>query len=296
MILDISAHFAFELEQPTDALLQFEVARLADQRVIEAKTLITGAENEVRVAGECGLGERIWVRANGHVQARHSARIEIQRPTPALGRLQAVALPETPADAIAHLLDSRNCHPAQFADFTESQFGAIEQAGARVDAIRDWVANHVRYAHGVSDSATSATDTFHAGQGACRDFAHLVITLARACAMPARYAACYAPGVSPQDFHAVAQVYLADPARGGAGAWHIVDATGMAEPAETAIIGVGRDAGDVSFITSFGSMRFEASAVCVEPVTNPAESPTPEPGNDNLTRVHKDRLGSKPSA
>lgn len=263
MILTISADFSFELEQPSDALLQFEVAELPDQRVIDAQTVITGIEHDAQVEGESGLGERVWVHGEGLVRARHRAHVEILRSTPHWERLRAVALPETPADAVAHLLDSRYCHPAQFADFAESQFGAIEPAGARIAAIRDWVASHVSYTHGVSDSATTATDTFHQGQGACRDFAHLVITLARACSIPARYVACYAPGVSPQDFHAVAQVYLADPAQGGTGAWHIIDATKMADPEQTAIIGVGRDAGDVSFLTSFGPMRFVSSEVAV---------------------------------
>ena len=285
MNLTISADFSFELEQPADTLLQFEAAQLPHQRVISEMTSITGVDHETRVAGENALGERIWVRGDGLVKARYKASVEINRTVPAWPRLEAVPLSDTPADAIAHLMDSRYCHPAQFADFAESQFGSIEPAGARVAAIRDWVSRNLSYAHGVSDSATTATDTFHQGQGACRDFAHLVITLARACAIPARYVACYAPGVSPQDFHAVAQVYLADPAQGGTGAWYLVDATGMADPAETAIIGVGRDAGDVSFVTSFGPMRFGTSEVRVS-----LEKPALEPRNDNAPIEEQQRL------
>ena len=49
-----------------------------------------------------------------------------------------------------------------------------------------------------------------------------MITLARASTIPARYVSCFAPGVTPPDFHAVAEVYLGE-------AWHLIDATGMAE-------------------------------------------------------------------
>jgi hypothetical protein len=61
-------------------------------------------------------------------------------------------------------------------------------------------------------------------------------------------------------------VYLANPDGPGEpgsepGSWHLVDATGMADLAHAAIIGVGRDAADVSFITSFAPMQFEASKV-----------------------------------
>ncbi|MEL6737503.1 MAG: transglutaminase domain-containing protein, partial [Pseudomonadota bacterium] len=94
--------------------------------------------------------------------------------------------------------------------------------------------------------------------------------LARASAIPARYVACYAPGVTPQDFHAVAQVFLADPASVYHGHWHLVDATGMADLEHAAIIGIGRDAGDVSFLTSFGPMQFGESAVDVALAAEPA--------------------------
>ena len=59
----------------------------------------------------------------------------------------------------------------------------------------------------------------------------------------------------------------------------------MADPAETAIIGVGRDAGDVSFVTSFGPMRFGTSEVRVS-----LEKPALEPRNDNAPIEEQQRL------
>ena len=61
----------------------------------------------------------------------------------------------------------------------------------------------------------------------------------------------------------MAEVVLADPTIPGGGAWHLVDATGMADPAETVKIGVGRDAADVSFMTVFGEAVFEDKQVAV---------------------------------
>ncbi len=58
-------------------------------------------------------------------------------------------------------------------------------------------------------------------------------------------------------------MFLADPGVPGGGAWYQVDATGMADPAETAKIGVGRDAADVSVMTVFGDARFEEKEVWV---------------------------------
>jgi transglutaminase-like putative cysteine protease len=132
-----------------------------------------------------------------------------------------------------------------------------------VVAIREWVARHLSYLPGCSDSNTTALDSFVERRGICRDYAHLVVTLVRASAIPARYVSAYAPGVEPPDFHAVAEVFLADPTVVGGGAWHLVDATGMAEPGDTVKIGVGRDAADVSFMTVFGEAVFEDKQVTV---------------------------------
>ena len=70
----------------------------------------------------------------------------------------------------------------------------------------------------------------------------------------------------------MAQVYLSDPSAPGEGTWRLVDATGMAQLSQTAIIGVGRDAADVSFLTSFGPMQFHSSEVKVELETAEAEA------------------------
>jgi transglutaminase-like putative cysteine protease len=94
----------------------------------------------------------------------------------------------------------------------------------------------------------------------CRDYAHVLIVLARAAAIPARYVSGYAPQVDPQDFHAVAEVFLGD-SKGPGGSWHLVDATGMARAGEIAKIGIGRDAADVSFLTSFGTIEMVTQEV-----------------------------------
>ena len=59
---------------------------------------------------------------------------------------------------------------------------------------------------------------WHSKWYAKRDYAHLLVTMARAAAIPARFVSCFAPGVDPPDFHAVAEVFLANPAVPGGGA------------------------------------------------------------------------------
>ena len=88
----------------------------------------------------------------------------------------------------------------------------------------------------------------------------MLITFARAAGIPARFVSVYGADVTPQDFHAVTEVYLS-------GAWHLVDATGMAKPAEMVRIGVGRDAADTSFMTSYGWMNLVEQSVEVRRIT-----------------------------
>lgn len=273
MSVTLSASFAFELEHAADALLQFEAASLADQRIVSSRTSISSTRSVARVAAQDDIGERIWIHAEGKVEVEYAARIALERQVAPVEDFAAIAPHRLPGSAVKFLLDSRYCHVSQFIAFTDTQFAGTA-GGARVAAIRDWVHAHVAYAPGASHQGTSATDTFHAGEGICRDFAHLFVTLARASSIPTRYVACYAPGVTPQDFHAVAQVFLADPTNPDEGAWHLVDATGMADLSQAVIIGVGRDAVDVSYLTSFGPMRFLGNSVTVEVEAHSRTQPT----------------------
>ena len=84
-----------------------------------------------------------------------------------------------------------------------------------------WVHRRLVYTSGASRPVDTAVDTLLAGQGVCRDYAHLTITLLRALEIPARLVAVYAPGLSPMDFHAVVEADVD-------GVWCVVDATRLA--------------------------------------------------------------------
>ncbi len=261
MPIDISTRFAFFLDRPTDVLLQFEAAAIPEQAVSAVESTLPDAEHVARVPAEDAVGERVWLRAQGRCEVSYSARVEVNRLVGDIGLLAALAPHRLPAETVQYLFDSRYCPADRFQPFVAAEFGGLA-GGARVMAIRDWIAANFTYAP-VSTSSTTALDSFVERRGICRDYAHVLVTLARASAIPARYCSVYAPGVDPPDFHAVAEVFLADPTTPEGGAWQIVDATGMADPAETVKIGVGRDAADVSFMTIFGEARFDDKNVSV---------------------------------
>ncbi len=263
--LSINTRLSFFLPQPAHALLQLEAATIPGQRIVASETFANPPRTCVRTPGLNGIGQRMWLRSDGQVQTTYTAKVEVERVPFALERLEAVPLHALPAETTEYLFDSRYCQADPFHDFVANQFAGLE-GGALVMAMQLWIAGNMAYEGNSSDSSTTAADSFHSRRGICRDFAHVLITMARAHAIPARYASCYSPGVSPPDFHAVAEVFLANPQGAGAGAWYMVDSTLMADPTTTVLIGVGRDAADVSFLTVFGAAEFTPPEVMVHEV------------------------------
>lgn len=263
MTLSISASFAVHLQKPTDLLLQFEAAALPGQHILSSQTKLPSAMHVARVPAHNNVGERIWVRAHGDYEVSYKAMVEVERQVPDLASLTALAPHALPGETVEYVFDSRYCQADRMHGFVMDRFGRLD-GGEKILAMRDWIAGNFRYEPGASNVFTTAIDTFVSRTGVCRDYAHVMIALARAANIPARYVSCYAPGVEPPDFHAVTEVFLADPAKSGEGAWHLVDPTGMADADSTAKIGVGRDAADVSFLTSFGQSRFDFCKVSVK--------------------------------
>lgn len=257
--LSITATLEFTAPHPVDCLLQCEVAPTAVQQVLSGVTTLPASMPVKRVPAQDGVGERFWISAEGDVTITYQAEVEVTRAPADLASLAQAAKHDLPGEAVQYLFDSRYCAAESFQSFVEDEFGGLT-GGARVEAMREWIAQHFTYAPGASGPSTTARDSFVERRGVCRDYAHVLVAFARAGGIPARYASCYAPDVAPQDFHALAQVWLSD---GNRGRWIPVDATGMARADETALIGVGRDAADVSFLTHFGPVDFGGHKVSV---------------------------------
>lgn len=255
MILDIETSLDYKLGKECDLLLQLEIAEMADQIVLQTKLDCDETEHFARVESEDGIGHRIWIRTGERLRVNYTAQVRVERAPQDVSALPTTPPHLLPGEAVKYLMASRYCPSDQFLTFTDAEFGHLS-GGARVAAMRDWIENSFAYVPGVSNSQTTALDTFVQRQGICRDFAHVLITLTRASAIPARMVSAYGLGVEPQDFHALVDVYLD-------GAWHPVDPTGMVAPDGLARIGVGRDAADVSFLTAYGPLQLEEQSVHV---------------------------------
>lgn len=244
MRLRIDAELDYHLPQAADVLLALEVAQMPDQRLIEDRLTAETSIPLVPVAGEEGIGRRIWTGGKGRFLVRYEATVEVERSATDLSGMATAPPRSLPGEAIPYLWPSRYCQSDRLRAFAGEQFGAYS-GGAKVAAIADWTRSNLDYEPGCSDSSTTAHDTFEQRKGICRDFAHVMIALTRALDIPARMVSAYAWDLSPPDFHAVAEVWLD-------GGWHLVDPSGLAPVEGLARIGVGRDATDISFMTIFG--------------------------------------------
>jgi len=130
--------------------------------------------------------------------------------------LSARELPtlQLPYETLQFLHSSRYCEVDRLEDFAWKQFGQIPFGFGRVQAICEWVHNHIEFGYNHARVTKSAYDVFEERKGVCRDFAHLAIALCRCLSIPARYATGYLGDIgipvsaSPMDFSAWFEVYL----------------------------------------------------------------------------------------
>ena len=132
-----------------------------------------------------------------------------------------------------------------------------------MQAIRDWVLNHVTFKSNSSTGNTTAVDTLIEQVGVCRDFAHLMIALCRAVNIPARFATGIDygadPALGPTDFHAYVEVYLGD-------RWYLFDPSGVAIPMGFVRFGTGKDAAETAFATLFGGVLGSAPIITIQAI------------------------------
>ena len=255
MRLGISVELDYWFDAAADVLLQVEVAKTAEQ-VLERSELTVWSDHPIAAAvGEDGVGQRCWGRGEGQFRAQYEAEVRILRSDIDLTTLGATPPRLLPGALVPYLLPSRYCQSDRLEGFVDSEFAGLT-GGALAQALVDWTAGALRYQMGASEGTTTALDTFASRRGVCRDYAHLVVALARAAEIPARCVAAYAPGVDPPDFHAVAELWLD-------GAWRLVDATGMGSAGEIAVVTAGRDATDIAFMTVWGLTRLQRQTVRV---------------------------------
>jgi transglutaminase-like putative cysteine protease len=251
LTLQVGCVFAWNSEVATAAVMQVEPRTDGPEVVrhewsttpaVASRSYIDRFGNTCRrltfPPGELRIGFDADVRVSEEIDDRDAAAIE-------------VPADHLPDNALAFTLPSRFCQSDVLGDVAWKHFGHLPPGTARVQAVCDFVHEHITFTPGSSSPMTSAVDVYQSGEGVCRDFAHLLIALLRALNIPARYAFGYLPdlGVAappePMDFCAWTEVFLG-------GRWYTFDPRNNARRAGRVLIGRGRDAVDVAMVTSYG--------------------------------------------
>ncbi|WBU65275.1 transglutaminase-like domain-containing protein [Paracoccus aerodenitrificans] len=186
-------------------------------------------------------------------------------PEPEMPDAQELPVEALPDDVLQFLMPSRYCDSDLLMQPAWDLFGTVSPGWPRVQAVMDWVHNHITFNYQDADPTRTARDAFREGKGVCRDFAHLAIAFCRALNIPARYVNGYLGdfGVpvppDPMDFAASVQVYLS-------GRWWNFDPRNNQRRIGRLPVGYGRDATDVPLFSSFGQHQLLNFTVIAEEV------------------------------
>ncbi|MEQ1956240.1 transglutaminase family protein [Mesorhizobium sp. CN2-181] len=259
---------AYECPQPTQMLLALDIhpSRRADlltshelrfDPVVEAWGYVDGFGNAcTRVTAPAGILNiatefEIYDSGRPDMVASDAVQHEVK---------------DLPDDVLVFLLASRYCDTDRLGDLAWSTFSQTQPGWARVQAICDFVHNHIAFNYQNADSLRTAHGGWTDRTGVCRDFAHLAITLCRCMNIPARYCTGYLgdigvpPVPDPMDFSAWFEVYLG-------GHWYTFDARHNVPRIGRILMATGRDATDVALSTSFGPARLMRFDVITEEIS-----------------------------
>jgi transglutaminase-like putative cysteine protease len=263
--LRVGCTFGVEAPQPSSAIMQV-APRPQAGLTIKDELWATDRYHYTYVDGFGNRCERLQL-PTGPTTIIYEAHVVIPHPADViLPRAFETPVAQLPDEVLNYVMPSRFCLPDELGNDAWQRFGGVTAGWNRVQAIVDYVHEYLQFTPGASNPWTTAADAYRAGQGVCRDFAHLAITFCRALNIPARYVFGYIPDIDvpvppaeePMDFCAWFEAYLD-------GQWHTFDARNNIPRVGRVVVGRGRDAVDVALITSFGPLQLTGFEVIAEP-------------------------------
>lgn len=253
MLIRLGCRLQFSLPQPTPLIAMLNVHHSRYGDLVRADDLV--ASPPVPLHGyRDGFGNwctRMLAPAGEFVLSTDGVFHDSGLPDPASPGAQQHAVQDLPAETLVYLLGSRYCDTDLLSDEAWRLFGQHAPGWSRVQAICDHVHGHVTFGYHYARSTRTASQTLYEGQGVCRDFAHLAITLCRCLNIPARYCTGYLSDIGeplphpPGDFAAWMEVYLD-------GAWWLFDPRNNTPRRGRLLVARGRDAADVPLSQTFG--------------------------------------------
>jgi transglutaminase-like putative cysteine protease len=259
--LRVGCEFTFDVAQPSPALIQVAPRLGEASRVLDETWQLSPPADLTSFVDVYGNHNRRAMLGRGKSRLRYDAAVEVpDQPDASDEGAAQVPVESLPGGVMHFLLASRYCLSDVLMQPAWDLFGNTSPGWERARAICNWVHGHLTFRHGSSDQQTTSKDAFDRGEGVCRDFAHLFISLCRAMNIPARYVFGYLPDlyVDPpyelMDFAAWSEVYLGR-------RWWTLDPRNNQPRVGRVLIGRGRDAADVSMITTWGPATIQGLEV-----------------------------------
>ena len=267
MLIRVGFDIAYSCPQPVATVLKLGIKRGRASDLLNPDTILVEPNVPLReftdsfgnrctrlvsAAGVTRLKTETIVRDSGEVDAINEDARE-------------VPVQELPDETLRYLAGSRYCEVDRLGSFAWSQFGSVKPGWSRVQAIFDFVHNHLEFGYPHARPTRTAAEGLEERLGVCRDFTHLSIALLRAMNIPARYCNGYLgdigvpPDPAPMDFNAWFEAFLGD-------RWHTFDARHNCPRIGRILIARGRDAADIPMVTSFGPHRLTRFSVTTEEV------------------------------
>jgi transglutaminase-like putative cysteine protease len=229
----VTTHLDLQIAGRTELVFSLAVAKEATVTSEQLSFVLDGqSQHAIELIDQHGSRLHKFISGPGRMVVDYTADVTGRSGPPSVD----------PIDLVTYLRPSRYCESDSLLPTARSEFAGLS-GHELLTAVTLWVWQRLAYVPGSSLVTDGAARTLLARRGVCRDYAHLVIALLRALDVPARMAAVYAPGLSPMDFHAVAEAYID-------GAWWVVDATRLAPRQSMLRISTGRDAADIAFLTN----------------------------------------------
>jgi transglutaminase-like putative cysteine protease len=253
MQIQLGYELVYDCPQPTPMLLVLNVhhSRVAD--LVVPDRLVTDPPTPIRGYRD-GFGN--WcnriVAPAGRIRLSASGVInDAGKPDTVVSDAQQHPVPELPDDTLIFLLGSRYCETDRLSEIAWSLFGRAPLGWGRVQAICDYVHQHIAFGYEHARATRTAWEAFYDRTGVCRDYAHLAVAFCRCMNIPARYCTGYLGDIgvptsdAPMDFAGWFEAFVG-------GAWHTFDPRNNVPRIGRVLIARGRDAADVAITTTFG--------------------------------------------
>ena len=271
MKLRVGYELQYEFPQPTPAILMLNIHFTRVSDLAEPDHIVVKPSVPLSVYRD-GFGNwcsRILAPTGDMLISTDAVVRDTGRLDPVVPDARQVPVEELPEEALVFLLASRFCDSDRMLDLAWSLFGETEPGWPRVQAICDFVHQHITFGYEHARVTRTASEAYEERRGVCRDFAHLGVAFCRALNIPARYCTGYLsyvgtpPPHPPGDFSAWFDAYLG-------GDWHTFDPRNNVPRIGRVLLARGRDAADVAMTTTFGPNTLQSFRVWADEIAEPA--------------------------